>query len=579
MINFIRGKYKIVLLVVVVLVASVVTYLAFAGRTSKVSASYMEIPVTRRDIKVSISGSGTLSSSYRQQLSAIDAGTVKKVYFKEGDKVKAGDVIFELDDSSALSQIEKTRLNIRQAQMDLDSNKNDALNLTVNSPISGQVKGLRISEGDTVSKGAEICTVEDSSTLKVCVPFNGKQIGSFYVGQEATLYVQDYMCTLNGRISYINSSGKLDQRGARVYDVEIIADNSVANISPGVTATAQIGGFPSIGASIMEYGNIKKVTAQVGGTVKSLNIRDNEYVSAGQQIMQLENDTLERQIISSELKVKELNTQLEQLLKDLESYKGTAVISGTIVKQDIMEGDNIKAGEVLSTIADHEKMEFVLNVDELDIANVKAGMEASITVGAFPDKVFKGTVVKVANEGTSQNGVTTYPVTVVVLNPEQLLGGMNVNAEIIIQQKQNVLTVPVSAVQKVRNQNFVLVPRKSGSQDEASQQRPENVGRTEGNPVNPAQGVERPSRPSGVRAYGSDIEMKQVQVGIADETNIEIIEGLSEGDIVLVASQASTNNSSGAPRLMGGMGGMGGAVRIQQGGMVRIQQSGPRRDR
>lgn len=579
MIDFIKGKYKMILVAVVILVALIGTYLAFAGKASKVSASYMEIPVTRRDIKVSISGSGTLNSSYRQQLSAIDAGTVKKVYFKEGDKVKAGDVIFELDDSSVLSQIEKTRLNIRQAQMDLDSSKNDALNLTVHSPISGQVKGLRISEGDTVSKGMEICTVEDSSTLKVSVPFNGKQIESFYVGQEATLYVQDYMCTLNGRISYINSSGKLDQRGARVYDVEITADNSTANISPGVTATAQIGGFPSISASIMEYGNTKKVMAQVSGTVKSLNIRDNEYVSAGQQIMQLENDTLERQIISSELKVKELNTQLEQLLKDLELYKGTAVIGGTIVKQDIMEGDNIKAGEVLSTIADHEKMEFVLDVDELDIANVKVGMEASITVGAFPDKVFKGTVVKVANEGTSQNGVTTYPVTVVVSNPEQLLGGMNVNAEIIIQQKQNVLTVPVSAVQKVRNQNFVLVPKKSGSQNETSQQRPGNARRADGNPVNPAQRTERPSRPSGVRTYGSDIEMKQVQVGIADETNIEIIEGLNEGDIVLVASQASTNGSSGGPRFMGGMGEMGGAVRIQQGGMVRMRQGGPRRDR
>lgn len=142
---------------------------------------------------------------------------------------------------------------------------------------------------------------------------------------------------------------------------------------------------------------------------------------------------------------------------------------------------------------------------------------------------YHGRVTNVSINGTTENGVTTYPVTVEILDfDDQLLPGMNIDAEIITSQVDNVLAVPVSAVNRG---NIVYVKGEKNDEND--------------------------SAPEGFKSV-------KVETGVYNDELIEITSGLSDGDIVYVPSQVSTSSSmpmgmgmdmSGGPG--GGMEGMG----------------------
>jgi HlyD family secretion protein len=99
---------------------------------------------------------------------------------------------------------------------------------------------------------------------------------------------------------------------------------------------------------------------------------------------------------------------LESQIKQQEEYSIRTLFDGTIIQQDLKVGDVVKANDVLATVSNPQAMEFDITVDELDIAKIKTGLLAEVTVDALSEKKFEGTVSKIAQVGTSSNGVTTY---------------------------------------------------------------------------------------------------------------------------------------------------------------------------
>ena len=183
--------------------------------------------------------------------------------------------------------------------------------------------------------------------------------------------------------------------------------------------------------------------------------------------------------------------------------------------------------------------EYIVTNDELDVDKIELNQKVDITADALPNNRFEGYVNNININGTSTNGVTTYPVEIVVNNPDGLLPGMNVNAEIVIAEKENVLTVPVSAV--MRGNTVYVKGVKTEKTDGKS------AGKAAFNPA-----------PDGFGAV-------KVTTGISDDNNIEITSGLKEGDVVYVRAQATTTTNN--MMMPGGMGGMGGMSGMGGGGM------------
>ena len=151
----------------------------------------------------------------------------------------------------------------------------------------------------------------------------------------------------------------------------------------------------------------------------------------------------------------------------------------------------------------HLKME--MNVSELDIGKVKVGQSVEITCSAVPGKTFTGVVDRVSINGTTTDGFTNYPVTIVLQDYGDLKPGMNVSASIIGETVEDAVSVPVGAVSRG---NTVQVALPGALAED---------GVTVADP--------------------SKVEERAVTLGINDENYIEITSGLEAGETVLMESQ------------------------------------------
>ena len=135
-----------------------------------------------------------------------------------------------------------------------------------------------------------------------------------------------------------------------------------------------------------------------------------------------------------------------------------ASITGTIITKPVSLGQVIQAGggsvsggSVIATMADLTKVRARALVNETDIGAVAAGQPATVTVDAFPDRVFRGIVEKIEPSATVQQNVTMFPVLISLDNSEGLLRpGMNGEVAVLTDERLGVIAVPNDAIRSPR---------------------------------------------------------------------------------------------------------------------------------
>lgn len=158
------------------------------------------------------------------------------------------------------------------------------------------------------------------------------------------------------------------------------------------------------------------------------------------------------------------------------------------------------------TLASDDSMVLSVSVDELDINSVSKEQEAEVTLDAIEDASFTGTVTKVSNSASSSgSGVAKYTVEITIPKDEQMKDGMNASATIVIENKEDVVTIPVNALQEKGDKVFVYTEKSEDG------------------------------------TLGGE---QEVTTGLSDGSNVEITEGLSEGDTVYYQKVGSTSDSS-----------------------------------
>jgi len=194
-------------------------------------------------------------------------------------------------------------------------------------------------------------------------------------------------------------------------------------------------------------------------------------------------------------------------------------IDGVVLSRTVDEGQTVAASfntPTLFTIAnDLTKMQVVADVDEADIGKVAEGQKVTFQVDAFPDENFEGVVTQVRLEPTTTSNVVTYEVIIDAPNPTlKLKPGLTANITIYILQKENVLSVPVKAL------NLHL---------DTTENTMDIAGST---------------RQVWVRK-GNQIEKRVVETGVSDGIRTEILSGLNENDSLITGvSQAVTQEVS-----------------------------------
>lgn len=172
------------------------------------------------------------------------------------------------------------------------------------------------------------------------------------------------------------------------------------------------------------------------------------------------------------------------------------------------------------TLASNDSMILSVSVDELDINSVSKDQEAEVTLDALEDSSFTGTVTKVGSTSQSSgNGVAKYTVEITIPKDAQMKEGMNASAVITVEEKKDVVTIPVNALQEKGDKTFVYTKK-------------DDEGNLSGE--------------------------QEVSTGLSDGDKVEITDGLSEGDTVYYQKTGNTQgtDSGQTPQQGGGPGNM-----------------------
>jgi HlyD family secretion protein len=269
----------------------------------------------------------------------------------------------------------------------------------------------------------------------------------------------------------------------------------------------------------LSYERNKKLYEQ-----KTISQSDFEKAEANYKSAKADVDAARYSLLSAEASLKEAE---ENLIKT----NIFAPMSGIVTKLNVEKGERVvgtsmMAGTELLRIADLSKMEALVEVNENDIIRVKKGDTAVVEVDAYLGDKFKGVVTEIANSasstGVSVDQVTSFDVKILLLresyehlitdrNPEPFRPGMSATVDIQTKRKEHVLSVPIQAV----------TTRKDTTQALEEEDLLVSVNEE---PKEVVFVVEKPLT-----------LMREVKTGIQDDNFIEIVEGITPDDLVVVA--------------------------------------------
>lgn len=299
-----------------------------------------------------------------------------------------------------------------------------------------------------------------------------------------------------------------------------------------------------------------------------------------QQLQKQYKEALEENRESIKVNMESLTLEIEQnestlaslQAEEAENHDVVAPASGTIKESQIEDGNDVNENTVVAVIANYESLKFVMSADELDIPSIKAGQTAKVTLNAFPNKEFTGKITSIGKEGKSSNGVATYDVNIGLTKAEGVLAGMSGQAEIVTQAKQEVVLVPVDAVIAMGSKHYVRVPDEDGSASSPASDakeidnKPDNASSPSQQDSNDNPRLNRDNESSSkgwpkanrsesgtdagdtgrgnmrnggrlgqAAGPGGSGKLKEVAIGISNDTYAEITSGLQAGDSVLIA--------------------------------------------
>jgi len=551
---------------------------------AKNQPQYVQAPVQRGNVQATISGTGPVASVNGVSVRSSQAGTVAQILAQDGDRVKSGQVVLKLSNDTLVSSLKQAQIDLSNNQASLESLMNpldtavraqqiklenarltlqqrqqDVSNLTLGAPTGGIISSVSTTEGSNVATNALLVTIYNDASPTVVVSLSQQAAAGVRPGMQAKVDFPGFG-TLNGTVTQ-SAGSATPTAGSKDANVPItIALPSEQGIRPGMVGTASLE-VPGLSYLVQGTGSVKnevtEVRAQLAATVDHLAVKEGTRVAAGDLIAKLTSDNLMIQLKQAENDVKTQEQNLTNLVDpaqdpsgqlqtlrnkvqqaqitlgsrqvDTDDLQVKAPVDGQISALTPRVGDRVTANQSLFRVADYGAMQLTISVDELDVAKVKLGQKAQITLDALPGKPYTGTVSKINPEGIFKNDIANFEVTVAIESPQGLMAGMNATVSIAVDSRQNVLWVPSQAVTVRQGKAFVQVLEA-------------------GKPV-----------------------QKEVQAGLRAAQQMEIIGGLKEGDKVIVTTIKAT---AGTTTGFGPFGGGGGGGLDAPGGGTRQQGSG-----
>jgi len=399
--------------------------------------------VARGNLTVTVSGSGNIEIADDADLAFDIGGRIERINVEEGDNVAAGDVLAKLDTTDLELALAQARVTLTQTETALTQAKVAVIQaeLAVNSA--------------NVSLRTARHSLDEARDLYTWPPIN---------------VARDNLADAEAYLRYILDRG--------------LSEETLIYAQSRVDAAKS-----TLDAMVYSYDTeevaIKKMEVVVAEETLALSQQSLAYAR--------------QSVVYAQQSVEYAQRSLEHAQKQLDKAIITAPFDGVIAKLYAKEGDIIPPPTMSATaiihLIDPTTMELNVEADEIDMPGVDLNQRAIIEVDALPDLPLEGKVTFISALSKEEAGVVLYEVTVSFDVPQGsgLRAGMSADAEIVIEERNNILLVPDRAIK----------------QD------------SEGNPIVKV-------------VVGEETEERPVVIGISDGFDTEIVEGLREGETVEV---------------------------------------------
>ena len=453
-----RGKTIAgILIVAAIAIALVVLVWYFVFREDGSKGEVMTDFVTRGSIQSMVEGSGTTKAKDSATVTP-GSGTILELFVQEGDQVTAGQQLYRMDDTTARDAVTEAQKSVDNCNKELQAVYDKIAELSITAPHAGNLREVAdLKVGDTVKEGDTIATLVNDTKLRLSLYYSYAYEGDIKVGQTAQISIPAIMAPVTGKVEQINKVRFVSPEGATHFEVVLVLDNP-GTLAEGMDASAGL--TAADGTPIYPYQNGKleyyestKITAKATGPVERVSLLDYGDVKAGQLLVQLGAKDTDEEIASKENALKAAQEKLEEATKELEKYNAVAPIDGTVLQCSLTEGQEVSSGQGI-TIADTSQMIIEIQVDERNARYIKAGMMVDINQYGTP---YVGIVESVSMTASGENGVASIPAVVTVDNYDgSMIPGTYAEYSFVASESEDCLTVPVQAVKYVSFANVQL---------------------------------------------------------------------------------------------------------------------------
>ncbi|MBR3949151.1 MAG: HlyD family efflux transporter periplasmic adaptor subunit [Oscillospiraceae bacterium] len=536
--RLLRNVLIILAVVAVALVAAVMILRRnVEQRFAAAAADVQSHVVSAGTIHTTVSGSGVLSEVDVEQISVPTGVEVNEVEVKAGDSVARGDLLATIDMATVM-----TALSDLQEQLDeLDDSIQDAKGETVSSNITAGISGR-----------VKIIYAEVGMDVSACMARNGALAVLSLDGYMAADLETDAVAK-GDTVTVIRQEGKTLEgkvESAAGGRATILVTDNGPKYDEEVTFALEDG--TEIGKAKLYIHNPLAVTGYAG-TVRTVSAKENASVGAWSSLFSLKDtsfsanyDTLLRQRAELEETLLELLTlyrdgallaPMDGIISSVQfgeeedtaaasstasayaAYYGTSAAASTTVSS----GETVDGTAVLK-LYPGLAMSITIGIDETDILALEEGQEAEVEVSSVSEELFSGTVTEISKVADTSTGVTQYSAEVTLDKAAGMLAGMTAAVDVKIEGVENALIIPLDALHQTSTISYVYT-----AYDEETKQ------------------------------YGGMVE---VTTGMQNDTQVEILSGLKEGDTVYYTQQENFFSMISSMMGMGGMsGGMGGGQR------------------
>lgn len=487
----------------------------FVFRETTTQGDIMSTTASTGSIQSTVSGSGRSTAKENAAITLSAKGVVQEVYVSDGEQVTAGQPLYTISSDTVQEKYNK-----------LADELNDLLteqsHLTVTAPYSGKLINVKdFTLGQTVSKNTTVATLVNDRRMKLSLYFSYAYENDIYVGQSVAVSIPAVMTTITDAVvEEIYKVNYITPEGARFFEVVIAFDNPgtlTADMAASATLTAGDGSliYPYENTPL-EYYEIRDILTQTGGPLLSYDMRDHVSVTAGQPLMYLGGDDLKTSIAAKQ-------EEVDAAAKELAAFHAVAPIDGTVTACSLVPGQEVSSGDLAITISNTTTMIVEITVDDRNISYIKPGM--MVELSDWNGNSFMGSVTSIdmsLSGSGSSNGMTSYPVTLQVDNPDgSLLAGMWLDYSFVTNQSDNCIVIPIQCVKSVSdlegNPVTVVFLR--------ADSKPENAVDCDIAEPGPGEVKQYPTEKDGYYPV-------PVETGLSDQYSVEITSGLNEGDEV-----------------------------------------------